>query len=207
MPADRSADLAALDATIALASKGGFDAVQMRAVAERADVALGTLYRYFPSKIHLLVSALGREFERANAGTAERFSASAAYHRLVRHRLAELAEAPLPGLPTLSRFLERRLDPAMATVAATGTRIASPSLRAARLVDLLRALQAKHSLAYLFISHDLRVVRAMAHRIVVMKDGVVVEEGDAEALTAAPREPYTRALMAAAFDLKAERVP
>ena len=55
-----------LDATIALASKGGFDAVQMRAVAERADVALGTLYRYFPSKIHLLVSALAREFEQAN---------------------------------------------------------------------------------------------------------------------------------------------
>jgi AcrR family transcriptional regulator len=53
-----------LDATIALASQGGFDAVQMRAVAERADVALGTLYRYFPSKIHLLVSALKREFER-----------------------------------------------------------------------------------------------------------------------------------------------
>ena len=56
-----------LDATIALASKGGFDAVQMRAVAERADVALGTLYRYFPSKIHLLVSALAREFEQAQA--------------------------------------------------------------------------------------------------------------------------------------------
>src|SRR6187431_883515 len=54
-----------LDATIALASKGGFDAVQMRAVAERADVALGTLYRYFPSKIHLLVSGLARELERA----------------------------------------------------------------------------------------------------------------------------------------------
>jgi TetR/AcrR family transcriptional regulator, cholesterol catabolism regulator len=53
-----------LDATLALASKGGYDAVQMRAVAERADVALGTLYRYFPSKIHLLVSALAREFER-----------------------------------------------------------------------------------------------------------------------------------------------
>ena len=48
-----------LDATVALASQGGFDAVQMRAVAEQADVALGTLYRYFPSKIHLLVSALG----------------------------------------------------------------------------------------------------------------------------------------------------
>jgi AcrR family transcriptional regulator len=56
-----------LDATITLASKGGFDAVQMRAVAERADVALGTLYRYFPSKIHLLVSALGRQFEETEA--------------------------------------------------------------------------------------------------------------------------------------------
>jgi AcrR family transcriptional regulator len=53
-----------LDATLALASKGGYEAVQMRTVAERADVALGTLYRYFPSKIHLLVSALAREFER-----------------------------------------------------------------------------------------------------------------------------------------------
>jgi AcrR family transcriptional regulator len=53
-----------LDATLVLASKGGYDAVQMRTVAERADVALGTLYRYFPSKIHLLVSALVREFER-----------------------------------------------------------------------------------------------------------------------------------------------
>jgi TetR/AcrR family transcriptional regulator, cholesterol catabolism regulator len=54
-----------LDATLTLASKGGYEAVQMRAVAERADVALGTLYRYFPSKIHLLVSGLAREFERA----------------------------------------------------------------------------------------------------------------------------------------------
>src|SRR5437763_14334539 len=53
-----------LDATLTLASKGGYDAVQMRTVAERADVALGTLYRYFPSKIHLLVSALTLEFER-----------------------------------------------------------------------------------------------------------------------------------------------
>lgn len=53
-----------LDATLALASKGGYEAVQMRAVAERADVAVGTLYRYFPSKVHLLVSALGREFAR-----------------------------------------------------------------------------------------------------------------------------------------------
>src|ERR671938_626377 len=52
-----------LDATLALASKGGWEAVQMRAVAERADVALGTLYRYFPSKIHLLVSALAQQLE------------------------------------------------------------------------------------------------------------------------------------------------
>jgi AcrR family transcriptional regulator len=54
-----------LDATVALAREGGFDAVQMRAVADKAEVALGTLYRYFPSKIHLLVSALAREFERS----------------------------------------------------------------------------------------------------------------------------------------------
>jgi AcrR family transcriptional regulator len=53
-----------LDATLALASKGGYDAVQMRTVAERAEVALGTLYRYFPSKIHLLVGALTEEMEQ-----------------------------------------------------------------------------------------------------------------------------------------------
>ena len=53
-----------LDATLALASRGGYEVVQMRAVADRAGVALGTLYRYFPSKIHLLVSGLAREFER-----------------------------------------------------------------------------------------------------------------------------------------------
>ncbi|GAA3834523.1 TetR family transcriptional regulator [Nocardioides panacisoli] len=54
-----------LDATYALAKEGGFDAVQMRAVAEKAEVALGTLYRYFPSKIHLLVSALDQQFVEA----------------------------------------------------------------------------------------------------------------------------------------------
>lgn len=56
-----------LDATLVLASKGGYEAVQMRAVAERADVAVGTLYRYFPSKVHLLVSALAREFEKIDS--------------------------------------------------------------------------------------------------------------------------------------------
>jgi TetR/AcrR family transcriptional regulator, cholesterol catabolism regulator len=70
-PVQRERRTRILDTTIALASQGGFDAVQMRTVAEQADVALGTLYRYFPSKIHLLVSALAREFERADATMAD----------------------------------------------------------------------------------------------------------------------------------------
>jgi len=69
----------------------------------------------------------------------------------------------------------------------------------AQIVDLLRTLQARHGLAYLFISHDLAVVRALAHRVVVLRAGRVVEEGPADALFARPREPYTVALMAAAF--------
>ncbi|WP_456316525.1 ATP-binding cassette domain-containing protein [Teichococcus cervicalis] len=69
----------------------------------------------------------------------------------------------------------------------------------AQVVELLRGLQAKHRLAYLFISHDLRVVRAMAHRILVMKGGQVVEMGAADAVLRAPRADYTRALMRAAF--------
>jgi TetR/AcrR family transcriptional regulator, cholesterol catabolism regulator len=63
-PAQRDRRKRILEAAVALASKGGFEQMQMRAVAERADVALGTLYRYFPSKIHLLVSALGAQFEQ-----------------------------------------------------------------------------------------------------------------------------------------------
>ncbi len=70
-PVQRERRTRILDATITLASRGGFEAVQMRAVAEQADVALGTLYRYFPSKIHLLVSALAREFARADAEMAD----------------------------------------------------------------------------------------------------------------------------------------
>ena len=69
----------------------------------------------------------------------------------------------------------------------------------AQIVTLLRDLQRRHGMAYLFISHDLAVVRALAHRVVVLRAGRVVEEGEADALFAAPREPYTRALMAAAF--------
>ena len=73
-----------------------------------------------------------------------------------------------------------------------------------QIVDLLRDLQKKHGLAYLFISHDLKVVRALSHKVIVMKRGDVVEAGDAAQVFDAPADPYTRALMAAAFDLKAE---
>jgi TetR/AcrR family transcriptional regulator, cholesterol catabolism regulator len=73
-----------LDATLVLASKGGYDAVQMRTVAAAANVALGTLYRYFPSKIHLLVSGLAREFERTQE---------------------KLDRAPIPGGTSYDRML------------------------------------------------------------------------------------------------------
>lgn len=73
----------------------------------------------------------------------------------------------------------------------------------AQIVDLLRSLQEKHGLAYLFISHDLRVIRATSHRVAVMKDGVVVEEGPVEQIFEDPRHPYTRALLAAALRVEA----
>jgi ABC-type microcin C transport system duplicated ATPase subunit YejF len=68
-----------------------------------------------------------------------------------------------------------------------------------QVVDLLKKLQAEHDLAYLFISHDLAVVRAMADHIIVMKDGKMVEEGSPDQIFDAPREEYTKRLMAAAF--------
>jgi microcin C transport system ATP-binding protein len=71
----------------------------------------------------------------------------------------------------------------------------------AQIVDLLRDLQRRHHLAYLFISHDLKVVRALSNYVVVMKSGKVVEEGASAEIFAGPREPYTKALLAAAFDL------
>ena len=64
-------------------------------------------------------------------------------------------------------------------------------------------MQARYGLAYLFISHDLKVVRAMAHEILVMKDGRIVESGSTERVMDTPEHPYTKALMAAAFDLAA----
>lgn len=73
----------------------------------------------------------------------------------------------------------------------------------AQIVELLRELQARHRLAYLFISHDLRVIRALADELIVLRDGRVVEQGSAQQVFNEPREPYTRALMAAAFELEA----
>jgi AcrR family transcriptional regulator len=95
-----------LDATISLASRGGFDAVQMRAVAEQADVALGTLYRYFPSKIHLLVSALGREFERAEAASRGKPIPGDTPHERVMHVLGRTTRG-LQGEPHLTEALTR----------------------------------------------------------------------------------------------------
>ena len=81
-----------LDAAVELASEGGYDAVQMREVAERADVALGTLYRYFPSKVHLLVSAMGRTFselqdsvQTADPAVRRRSASTASSHAVTRY--------------------------------------------------------------------------------------------------------------------------
>jgi microcin C transport system ATP-binding protein len=72
-----------------------------------------------------------------------------------------------------------------------------------QIVNLLRDLQVKYGLAYLFISHDLNVVRAMSHKMIVMKQGDIVEAGDAQALFSAPQTDYARALLKAAVDLRA----
>ncbi|MEJ6404458.1 ABC transporter ATP-binding protein [Yoonia sp. 2307UL14-13] len=71
-----------------------------------------------------------------------------------------------------------------------------------QIVQLLRELQQRYGLAYLFISHDLKVVRALSHKVMVMKQGDVVEAGDADAIFDNPQTDYTRALMAAAFEGK-----
>jgi len=73
----------------------------------------------------------------------------------------------------------------------------------AQIVDLLRDLQKKYGLTYVFISHDLKVVRALAHDVMVMRQGRVVEQGPADAIFDAPAEAYTRALMNAAFNIEA----
>lgn len=107
-----------LDATYELAREGGFDAVQMRAVADKAEVALGTLYRYFPSKIHLLVSALAREFERneqliAEMGAIPGDTASARVIYIMKR-----TTRGLQGDPKLTEALTRAFMFADASVAA-----------------------------------------------------------------------------------------
>jgi microcin C transport system ATP-binding protein len=71
-----------------------------------------------------------------------------------------------------------------------------------QIVDLLRGLQERYRLAYLFISHDLRVVHALCNRVIVMKDGVVVEAGEREDIFERPQAAYTKALLAAAFEME-----
>jgi microcin C transport system ATP-binding protein len=76
----------------------------------------------------------------------------------------------------------------------------------AQVIDLLRELQRRHNLTYLFISHDLRVIRALANEVLVMKDGKIVERGLADAIFEAPRTDYTRTLLAAALHTSRPRV-
>ncbi|HWT98588.1 MAG TPA: ATP-binding cassette domain-containing protein, partial [Terriglobales bacterium] len=72
----------------------------------------------------------------------------------------------------------------------------------AQIVDLLRDLQQRHDMAYLFISHDLRVIRAMSDRVLVMRQGRIVEAGPVEQIFEAPQQDYTKALLAAALQHK-----
>ena len=74
----------------------------------------------------------------------------------------------------------------------------------AQIVDLLRKLQDDHNLAYLFVSHDLKVVRALANWLIVMKDGVIVEQGKAHDVFTSPSTPYARTLFDAALDMKVD---
>ena len=77
----------------------------------------------------------------------------------------------------------------------------------AQIITLLRELREKHGLAFLFISHDLKVVRALAHRVVVLRAGKIVEEGTADDIFTRPSDPYTQGLIKAAFDLDTEPRP
>ena len=114
--------------------QGGFDAVQMRGVAEQADVALGTLYRYFPSKIHLLVSALGREFERAESriSRTSRSRATPSSERVI--YVLRATTRGLQGDPHLTEALTRAFmfaDSSVATeIHAVGMQLTSMLTRA-----------------------------------------------------------------------------
>ena len=114
-----------LDATIDLASQGGFDAVQMRAVADQAEVALGTLYRYFPSKIHLLVSALGREFEKTETALrARELAGQTPADRVI--EVLKLTSRGLQGDPHLTEALTRAFMFADSSVQAEINQVGMP---------------------------------------------------------------------------------
>lgn len=111
-----------IQATLALASRGGYEAVQMRAVAERSEVALGTLYRYFPSKVHLLVSAMAFELERMSS----RLQRKAIPGRTRQERASFVLERTTRSLqrdPNLTEALVRAMMAADAGVAAEVTAV------------------------------------------------------------------------------------
>lgn len=105
-----------LTATLALAARGGYDAVQMREVAERSEVALGTLYRYFPSKVHLLVSAMASEVDRLSARLQKRQAPGETRAERVAFVL-ERSTRSLQREPLLTEAMIRAMMAADATVA------------------------------------------------------------------------------------------
>jgi AcrR family transcriptional regulator len=106
-----------IQATLALASRGGYEAVQMREVAERSEVALGTLYRYFPSKVHLLVSAMAHELERMRVRLQRKAIPGDTRQQRVSYVL-ERSTHSLQRDPNLTEALVRAMMAADATVAA-----------------------------------------------------------------------------------------
>jgi AcrR family transcriptional regulator len=111
-----------LAATLALAARGGYDAVQMREVAERSEVALGTLYRYFPSKVHLLVSAMAAEIDRL-AGRLQRKQAQGETRSERVSYVMERSTRSLQRDPLLTEAMVRAMMAADATVAAEVTAV------------------------------------------------------------------------------------
>jgi AcrR family transcriptional regulator len=114
-----------VQAAAALASRGGVEAMQMRTVAERAGVALGTLYRYFPSKIHLLVSALTREFQRTQAKLDRAAIPGETPYERVLYALARMTR-PMQGDPMLAEAMTRAFmfaDPGAAAEVNTVARL------------------------------------------------------------------------------------
>jgi AcrR family transcriptional regulator len=105
-----------LDATFALASEGGYDSVQMRAVAARANVAVGTLYRYFPSKAHLLIAALASKFEHIEAAPDRSTTVGSPAQRL--HQVISRLNRAWQGNPLLTEAMVRAFVFADASAAA-----------------------------------------------------------------------------------------